>query len=665
MLSRNSTSYPLRLSIELKKLYKQYKEQYKGKLFFRQYMLRYIFSDPMYGIGDTKMYRGLLLNHSTGSGKTRVAASILLSLIDIRPTILLMPKSLQSNFLETIKYLLAAERETFKIKKSFDAIMENIKFVTLDAYNVSAQLIAQGSLDNKLLIIDEAHNLFKGIINSQSEESNSYKIYKLIMDAVNLRLVFLTATPISKDPFELVAAFNMLAGSNLLPLQYDAFYRYFVSQSDDGKKKTQHIINKNKLQNRLFGLISYISLDEKTDPEDSSKKKIKEDGGFPEDLGITILKIEMSEVQYTRYRMMRYKEDKTRSKTGSSKMERYTPPLTLPSGQKKSSYYVGSRQLSNFAGPLDVEVDKLNNTHFTEESSPKFAKIVEMLKTMEGLVIIYSQFSGFGGLEILGKYLELAGYERYKESTSTTPKKRYAVFTGNVDIVVRTAIKKTFASRENTHGDIIKILLISSVAAEGIDLKCVRHVIIMEMYWYWSRIHQVIARAVRLGSHDRLPIDQRTVKTYILIAVANKKIWDTMSEKEPMTIDERFYAMSIAKKSIIEEFTTMLKEISLECVINDYKNCRICVPDNNNLFTNPEDIAVDIELVDPCNTTTETEVVAQEIVYNNITYYYKKDTSSIFGYKIFIYNKELDGYTEIAESNRDFVNIVNLIKGKK
>jgi hypothetical protein len=150
-----------------------------------------------------------------------------------------------------------------------------------------------------------------------------------------------------------------------------------------------------------------------------------------------------------------------------------------------------------------------------------------------------------------------------------------------------------------------------------------------------------------------------------MIAVANKKIWETMSEKELMTIDERLYAVSIAKRSIIEEFSTMLKEISLECVINDYKNCRMCAPDNNSLFTNPEDIAVDIELVDPCNTITETEVVAQEISYNGVTYYYIRDASSVFGYKIFIYNKELDGYVELAESYRDYINILDIIKNKK
>jgi superfamily II DNA or RNA helicase len=654
-LNRISTNYPSRLSIELKKLYKQFKEKYTGKLHFRQYMLRYIFSDPMFGIHDTNLYRGILVYHSTGTGKTRAAASILLSIIDIRPVVTLMPKSLQSNFIDTVKFLLNTERATFKTQKTFDAVMENIKFVTIDAYNSAQQVISQGTLDNKMLIIDEAHNLFKGIINSSNEETNSYKIYKLIMDATNLRIVFLTGTPITKDPFELVPCFNMLTGINILPLQYDTFYRFFISNKNK-------IINKNKLQNRLFGLVSHISLDEKTSPDDSTEKKVKQDGGFPEDLGITLIKLEMSEVQYTRYRMMRCKEEKSHSKK-NSQVERYSPPLTLPSGNKKSSYYVGSRQLSNFAGPLDVEPENLKAEHFTAEASPKMSKILKMLEELDGLIIVYSQFSGMGGLEALAKYLELAGYERFVNQT--TPKMRYALFTGNVDINVRTEIKKIFSSKENTHGDVIRILLISSVAAEGIDLKCVRHVIILEMYWYWSRIQQVIARAVRLGSHDRLPIDKRNVKTYILISIANKKIWDTMTEREQMTIDERFYTMSIEKKVIINEFLTMIKEVSLECVINEYKNCRVCLPDNNKLFSNPEDISVDIEVFDPCNRTDNAEVNAQEIVFNNVTYYYIKSDSSVVGYKIFIYNKYLDGYVELVESNKDFFKIVNLIKNKK
>lgn len=644
LLDRTITNYPLRLSIELKKLYTDYKANYKGSLHFRQFMMRHMFSDPLYGLGDSKYYRGLLIYHETGTGKTNVAASAVLSLIDVRQVVALMPKSLHKNFEDAIKKLLESEHIT---KKSHVDVLRNIKFVTIDAYNAADQMSIYGSLDNKLLVVDEAHNLFKGIINSSSEDSNAYRIYKLIMNATNLRILFLTGTPMTKDPFELVPCFNMLTGTSILPLHYHEFYRYYV-----GKKSVE---NKNKFQNRLFGLVSHISLNDKSYPDDDIEKR---ENHYPDDLGISIVKVEMSETQYVRYRLIRHNEDNAKSKK-CSKYEKHVPPVTLPSGSKKSSYFVGSRQMSNFAGPLDVNPENLSTEHFNEESSPKITKIIKMLKEMEGIVLIYSQFSGYGGLKAVAKYLEIDGYKQYKNET--TPDKRYAVYSGETDVEIRDKIKKIITTENNMYGDTIKVILVSSVGAEGVDFKNIRHVIILEMYWYWSRITQIIARAIRYKGHEMLPPEKRNVKSYIMTSVANKKIANEMTDKEDMTIDERFYKMAIEKRDIISVFQDALKEICVECVVNGYKDCRLCSPDNNALFSNPDDASIDIEVFDKCVPVDNTDVNVQEIEVDEKKYYYDKSSESLFGYKIYVYDKKLDGYTELPESDHRFKKILDAI----
>ena len=50
---------------------------------------------------------------------------------------------------------------------------------------------------------------------------------------------------------------------------------------------------------------------------------------------------------------------------------------------------------------------------------------------------------------------------------------------------------------KNKRGDFIQIMIISSAGAEGISLKCVRQVHILEPFWNYVRIDQVLGRAVR------------------------------------------------------------------------------------------------------------------------------------------------------------------------
>jgi len=65
--------------------------------------------------------------------------------------------------------------------------------------------------DNKLVIIDEVHNL----TNSMSKSNpgvRARELEKLIMNAVNLNLVFLSGTPMINNLFELSKLFNLLRG---------------------------------------------------------------------------------------------------------------------------------------------------------------------------------------------------------------------------------------------------------------------------------------------------------------------------------------------------------------------------------------------------------------------------------------------------------------------
>ena len=62
-------------------------------------------------------------------------------------------------------------------------------------------------------------------------------------------------------------------------------------------------------------------------------------------------------------------------------------------------------------------------------------------------------------------------------------------------------IKYMYNKKENTNGDIIKIMLGSPSIKEGVSLLRTEQVHIMEPYWNISRMLQIIGRAIRFCSH--------------------------------------------------------------------------------------------------------------------------------------------------------------------
>lgn len=92
----------------------------------------------------------------------------------------------------------------------------------------------------------------------------------------------------------------------------------------------------------------------------------------------------------------------------------------------------------------------------------------------------------------------------------------------------------------------------------------VRQVHIIEPYWNWSRIMQIIGRAVRYCSHKDLPEENRNVRVYIYIATHP-------SIKE--TIDQYIMKLALKKHRLIQEFEQALKESAIDCEL--FKNANV------------------------------------------------------------------------------------------
>lgn len=653
-LIKNNTNFPSNLHTILKDLYNNNNEIIKKSLFEYQ---RYIYNYLVYTNA-----RGILLYHSVGSGKTLTSISIAEEFRNLgRDIIIISSKSLQANYKKEIeKYNKMINEGNIEL----DEIINQYKFVTSNSKNMISSLDdklnnilnnfkdSKVNLENKVIIIDEAHNLFNSIVNG-SKIANEF--YDLIMNTKNIKLLFLTGTPIINNPFEIAVAFNMLYGKikndtniskknkdyhTILPEYYSDFQKYFINIGDNTIK------NENKFQNRIYGLVSYYG-DMYTDSITTIKNDIKLTKSkefYPDRLPIKIEIVEMSQLQNAEYSKARDIEKRENYKTGNN--EFIGGSIVKEKNSVSTSYRIKSRQLSNIYIP---DIQDLTLYNF-EKYSPKIVKIYNNINKnhKNQISLVYSNFLDYGLLAFV-KYLELNDYVSYDKDNK---KLKYAIFSGQQTPEERANIIKILNSKDNN----ISILLISKSGAEGLDLKNIRSVHIMEPYWNYSLIEQIIARAVRYKSHENLDKKDQNVQTYIYLSDYNKqylqkekeKIKESIkknkkNKKESLefTTDINIFKNAIKNQELIQIFLKSIAATSIECQFLNKKNinykCFNCFNNNKQLYY--PDIHKDILLSNNC--IKSEKLTVEEIIINGNKYYYNKKDDTI---NIFKFNPILNGY---------------------
>ena len=135
----------------------------------------------------------------------------------------------------------------------------------------------------------------------------------------------------------------------------------------------------------------------------------------------------------------------------------------------------------------------------------------------------------------------------------------------------------------NYYGEIIKLMMITSSGAEGINLRNTRFVHVVEPYWHMVRVEQVVGRARRICSHQDLPVEKRNVKVYLYVSTLSEQqkkddkhiellIRDVsrLDKKTPITTDENLYELASVKQKINNQILNAIKESAVDC--NLYSN---------------------------------------------------------------------------------------------
>ena len=252
-----------------------------------------------------------------------------------------------------------------------------------------------------------------------------------------------------------------------------------------------------------------------------------------------------------------------------------------------------------------------------EKLSPKFLNVLENIEDPDhtGSHLIYSQFRTMEGVGILKLILEANGFTQFKIRKGSSGwkiaipeedkgKPTFALYTGTEDAEEKEIIRNIFngdwgfvpsgiaeelegiaGENKNKYGDIIKVFMITSSGAEGISLKNVRFVHLIEPYWHPVRTEQVIGRARRICSHQDLPEVERNVKVFMYLMTFTEEqrtgdasielrrkdkgkrpvMIDGKPEFIPLTSDEALYEISQIKEDVNKQLLNAIKSSSIDC----------------------------------------------------------------------------------------------------
>lgn len=233
---------------------------------------------------------------------------------------------------------------------------------------------------------------------------------------------------------------------------------------------------------------------------------------------------------------------------------------------------------------------------------PKYVALLDNVHKLNRPSLVYSQFRTVEGLGILQLVLQQAGYTEFKIyknehgewDTDMTKdewrKPKYVAFTGDKERsnLIKAAFNNDFTTLPpklrkaltslngnktltNLRGEVIRILMITQSGAEGISLRNVRQVHILEPYWNEIRVKQVIGRAVRAGSHLGLPEDERHVDVYLYqteFSDAQKAHKKVIVGERGQTSDEYIYSIALKKSKITNTLLDVMKKSAVDCLIH-------------------------------------------------------------------------------------------------
>ena len=413
-----------------------------------------------------------------------------------KPTIIIGPKSSKKAFNDDLD----------KLSNYISFKADNFKFYT---YQKIINLL-QSDMDiltNCFVIIDEAHHL-----RSQTQQM------MFIINSIPLayKIVLLSGTPIINHPVDLCVLVNIIKNQEILTVDKALFDFYYLEKIPDHTNYEQgdkiQFKNIANLKEKLSNAISFY------EPSDTSNN-LKITTLYPE---IPLSTAQLLEYNNYIVRLLNPITKKIVHLETDINIDNYNVDFITLDIKKKNAFLTATRQLSN--------------TVSNDPNSPKILAIVEEIIKAPKPVVVYSNFLANGIFPVSVKLIDYNISHKIIKGTTTDEK---------MDQIINDYNNRKF-----------DVLLISSAASESITLLNTRQIHIMEPHFNEAKINQVIGRAIRYKSHDKLPIAERKLTIFNWSSIFPNTI-------KYKTADQYLIYLTKKKQKLIDLFIEIIKEVSI------------------------------------------------------------------------------------------------------
>jgi hypothetical protein len=527
--------------ISRKNIYTKYKsfKNFKGKLLKQQVFLEDFINDN-YDLIDK-----MLIFHGIGTGKTCTSITIAESIMkknNKMKVLVILPARLKTNFIDELisencgmnKYISKNDfmdyiniktsiKEKNKIRKNFIKKINNnyeiISYETLRNRLMKSNDIKDTINEitkNRIVIIDEIHNLITTRINNKTLDSilknNKIPTKTKMINGVIMRLMTLLANKTSK--------FFLLTATPVFD-NYGQFIELVLNLRPDIKENElkRNIDDLNFLVEKIRGKVSFYKLNDMSD--------------YPKSI-IDNIEIPLSKTQ-----------DLLIGNTASYDNE------------FSNLFCITERQISISTYGLNNKEKVFSNLN---EYAPKLKKLFELLE-LNGKHVIYSNFINYC-LYLIAYYLKKNGWNNFIED-GIKKNKTFVIWDASLNDDNKQEVKNILNSISNIDGSNIKVILGSPSIKEGISFKHIQHLHQIDPVWNSSAKTQIEGRCIRYKSHEEIPLNHPTLKREVVIhnyisVARNKGLVNR-------TCDSKIYFDIIKKKAkIISLIEKLLMKVSID-----------------------------------------------------------------------------------------------------
>ncbi len=503
--------------------------------------------------------KGLLIDHSVGSGKTFLALGYAETQQD-RDVLILVPRFLISNWVSQMK--------SFGIK--------NPKRYQIMTFNEAPEKLVNKDLRKTIVIIDEVHKIVDRLRNATEEEGQkiSAMFFKL---QSSYKILALTGTPIFGQASDIAIIGNLITGENKFPVDPVVFrseyldikpvtslVRGYLLESKLTSLLVPFIViftgiivaptvgviapmmgmlgsgliptineffpatyvsfrsfNPKKLKDFALNYVSFYAIKYETDENYPSSSVIVQKVNYSIPQTNYFLKFVDNGLSYEELDMLLSEEESTLS-SDYIKLNSYTV-------QKKllSKHGVG-REIGNFT--------LKNPESGLPVIPPKFEEIHRHIISQPGQVAIYSNYFKNGLLKFAA-YLDAKGL-----------KDDYEILSAEASVEEQIRIVEDYNQKKK------RIIMIHPEITEGISLKNTEQFHILEPVVNVALLNQIIGRAVRYQSHLSLPKERQHVDVFVWESVIDISLFSEDSYVERKYWQKNFSEMNPAlwTKGILE-----------------------------------------------------------------------------------------------------------------